>query len=59
MKAIICGALLALTITTANAAENINSANYILPHCKAFIDGKDPRGALNQGICSGSVEALA
>jgi hypothetical protein len=30
MKAIICGALLVLTITIANAAEDINSANFCL-----------------------------
>ena len=31
--AIICGALVALTITTAGA-EDIDSANYMLPYCK-------------------------
>jgi hypothetical protein len=34
MKAIICGALLALTITTANAADDLDRANYLLPYCK-------------------------
>jgi hypothetical protein len=33
MKAILFGAVMALTITTTGAAED-SSANYMLPHCK-------------------------
>jgi hypothetical protein len=60
MKAIICGALLALAITTANAAENIHSANYMLPHCKLTADQvvDSPSNSYLVGRCAGLVEGV-
>jgi hypothetical protein len=62
MRATICGALLALTITTANAAEEgTNSADYLLPYCKLTKEqvGSSARDALNVGQCIGIVEGVS
>jgi hypothetical protein len=34
MKAMICGALIALTVATAHAAEDEQSADFMLPYCR-------------------------
>jgi len=52
------GAALALTVTAAGAAENVHSANYMLPHCRNFVDRKSV-DLFNQGICAGLVEGIA
>jgi hypothetical protein len=61
MRATICGALMALTITSAYAAEeNRSSANYMLPYCKlteAEISANN-RNALLWGRCFGIVEGI-
>jgi len=56
------GALMALTITTATAAEN-DSANDWLPHCKNvlnYFDQDNSRIAspLSAGMCIGRVEGI-
>jgi hypothetical protein len=57
MKAIICGALMALVITTANAAEEDgNSANFMLPYCK--LSSANNKDAAIHGRCFGMVEAI-
>ena len=60
MKAIICGALMALVISTANAAENTHSANYLLPYCKLtsdqVVDSSSNRYLV--GRCAGLVEGV-
>ena len=44
MRAIICSALMALTITMAEAAEaDQDSANYLLPYCKLIPSGMADR----------------
>jgi hypothetical protein len=48
---------LALTVTAASAEEEMLSANYWLPRCKAFVSGS-ARELLGQGICAGRVEGL-
>jgi len=60
MRAAICGVLLALTITTANAAENTHSANYILPYCKLTADqvADNPSNSYLAGRCAGLVEGV-
>ena len=60
MKAVICGAVLALMITTANAAENTHSANYVLPYCKLGVDqvGDSPSNSYLVGRCAGLVEGV-
>ncbi len=60
MRAAICGGLLALTITTANAAENTHSANYILPYCKLTADqvADNPSNSYLAGRCAGLVEGV-
>jgi hypothetical protein len=54
---LLLGAALALTVT-AVGAENVHSANYMLPYCRNWIDRKlaDP---FNQGLCAGLVEGIA
>lgn len=57
MRAIICGALMAVGVTAAGAAEvDRDSANYWLPHCKAAIEQRD---SLAPGICIGAISGLA
>jgi hypothetical protein len=62
MRVTICGALLMLTITTANAAvEDTTSANYLLPYCKLTKEqaGSSANTALNLGQCMGIVEGIS
>jgi hypothetical protein len=51
------GALTALTVTTANAAENAANAGRFLPECKAYLD--NPSGTSLQGFCGGMVVGIA
>jgi hypothetical protein len=61
MRTIICGALMALVITTANAAEkDVSSANFFIPYCRltskeALASATD---AFFQGQCFGMVRAI-
>jgi hypothetical protein len=62
--AIICGAL-ALTVTMAGAAEiDTESANYVLPGCKALLAMTEGReilstsSALGAGYCMGVLKTL-
>jgi Rap1a immunity proteins len=51
--------LLALTMPA--SAQDIDSANYILPGCKGFVDRKSPptlSEAMWQGRCAGFIEGL-
>jgi len=50
------GAALALTVTA--AAEDTNSANYILPGCQNFLSLKQPRTD-RQGFCAGTVAGIS
>jgi len=66
MKATICGALLALMITTVSfgangAEEDTKSADYLLPYCKLTTEqtGSSARNALNVGRCIGIVEGIS
>jgi hypothetical protein len=61
MRVTICGALLVLMITTANAAEeDRTSANYLLPYCKLTKEQAASAGsALNVGQCMGIVEGIS
>jgi hypothetical protein len=62
MRVTICSVLLALTITTANAAEeDTTSASYLLPYCKLAKEqvGNSARSALNVGQCMGIVEGIS
>ena len=51
MKAIIGGALMVLTITTAHADEDRRSGNYVLRYCKPHLD-------FGYGRCMGMIEAV-
>jgi hypothetical protein len=62
MKTTIFGALMALTITTANAAvEDTKNADYLLPYCKLATDQSaiSTRDALYVGQCLGIVEGIS
>jgi hypothetical protein len=60
-RTIICGALMALAITTANAAKkDKDSANFLLPHCKFVNDQTltDIHKAFYTGRCTGIVQTI-
>ena len=61
MKAMICGALIALTITTANAAEDEQSADFMLPYCRLTAKemAADIKKASNYSRCVGIVEGVS
>jgi hypothetical protein len=60
MKAIAIGALMALSVTAARAAER-DSANYWLPHCKNIIAASVPATSdfYSIGECRGIIEGIA
>jgi hypothetical protein len=59
MRSIIFGAMLALSATTAGAAEiDINSANFWLPYCRGYVatttnGGLNGRLNADHGACMG------
>jgi hypothetical protein len=61
MKAVICGALIALLTTSANAAvqDLLTSAKYIMPGCKAFLEKGNNTDLMKQGFCMGIVVGLS
>jgi hypothetical protein len=63
MRTIICGALLALMLTTANAAveEDVHSAHFMLPYCKLTSRQTmaNTKNALIYGQCFGVVSGIA
>jgi Rap1a immunity proteins len=54
-KSILIGVVLALTVTAAQAAEDTNSANDILPGCRAAINRKSVDQLVEQSLCVGIV----
>jgi hypothetical protein len=57
MKTVIIGALMALTVTAAGAAENTDSANYMVPFCRIKqVANNDPM-VFSLGRCYGVVMA--
>ena len=57
-KAILIGAALAFTITAAGAeVEFIESANFMLPGCRSFVDHKLDNPD-RQGLCLGIIRGL-
>jgi hypothetical protein len=62
MKTSVYGALMALAMTTANAAvEDTKNADYLLPYCKLATDQSaiSTRDALYVGQCLGIVEGIS
>lgn len=57
--AIICGALMALAITTASAQQSLFSASSVLPGCKAVFEEGRGLGRQDTGYCVGAISALA
>jgi hypothetical protein len=53
MRSVIFGTLMALTVTAATASEDLNSANYMLPGCKAYLALSPPSGFAG-GLCVGA-----
>jgi hypothetical protein len=60
MKAIICGALMAVMFSSVHAAEDTHSANYMLPYCKLTSDQviDSPSHSYLAGRCAGLVEGV-
>jgi hypothetical protein len=52
------GAALALTVTAAPGQE-IDSANFMLPHCQNYLDSKSNDDLYQQGVCSGIVRTIS
>jgi hypothetical protein len=66
MRAIVAGAFMALSVTTAGAQQDVSSASAVLPGCKFYIalaDGQNPQPtvpvALAAGYCAAVVDVLA
>ena len=60
MKAIICGALTALMIGMAHAAEDTHSTSYMLPYCKLTSEQLvDTSQSYLLGRCAGLVEGVS
>jgi Rap1a immunity proteins len=57
MQAVLWGALMMLTITTANAADT-NSANFMVPYCKLNQTEQVANKAYLNGLCNGTVQAI-
>ena len=55
VRSVLFGMALALTVTAAPAAENVNSANVLLPYCKRGFDAAmaNPGAAYAFGQCVG------
>jgi hypothetical protein len=60
-KSVLLGAAaLALTVTVASAAEDANSANYMMQGCRAFSGLKAlPEDRVRQGWCAGVVNEIS
>ena len=56
MRTAILGTLMTLTVTAAPAEQDLNSANYVLPGCRA---GLANRPSIKAGFCLGIVHAIA
>jgi hypothetical protein len=62
MRSVIFGTLMALTVTVATAAEDTDSANYMLPACKRFVDQSgfsSNVSAFEEGKCAGVIGTVA
>ena len=66
MKAIVAGALVALSVTVAWAQQDVTSARDVLPGCKFYValaDGQDPKLtipiALAAGYCAAVLDVFA
>lgn len=57
--AAMCGALMALAITTSSAQQNLFSASSVLPGCKAVFEEGRGLGRQDTGYCVGAINALA
>jgi hypothetical protein len=58
MRAILVGTMLALAVTTAGAQDDdINSANFMVPHCRALV-ARESSNFLFQGVCVGTIDSL-
>jgi Rap1a immunity proteins len=56
-KSVLFGAVLALTVTAASAAETAQRASFMLPHCKGAIAQRAPVGEW-QALCVGVVRGI-
>jgi len=59
ISGLLLGAALALTVTAAPAAEDVESANYIMPGCRAILELKSYDNLHVQGMCAGIVNTIA
>src|SRR3979409_821975 len=53
---------MAVSVSSAAAQQDINSANFMLPHCKGFLSKQQstsPADAFEQGSCAGTITAFA
>jgi hypothetical protein len=59
IRTILGGAALALIITAASAEEDIDSANSIMPGCRALLGPKALDDPFRQGVCEGIISEIA
>jgi hypothetical protein len=60
MRAVICGIVMALMVTAAQAAEDPESANYILPGCRQVLARQRPSNFMvaQMMVCVGKVHSI-
>jgi hypothetical protein len=59
MKAIVVSAFMGTAIMTSVAAQDVDSANYLLSDCEAAIGSSRVGNGFNEGYCLGVVAGLA
>lgn len=58
MRAIICGALIGLMASSAACAEDMESANWVMPGCREYL-AHSSRTLFQNGWCAGIVHGVA
>jgi hypothetical protein len=58
ISGLLLGAALALTATAAEAAEDVDSANYVMQGCRAVMGRDSHDEPIRQGYCMGTVNGI-
>src|SRR5215469_13724061 len=59
MRSLICGVFGAAIVTASPRAEDIESANYLLPGCRQFLTLHTTADGFREGLCAGIVYGVA
>jgi hypothetical protein len=50
--------IIALSLVSASAAEDTESANWVMPGCRAFLEGHHSDEQLRMGVCAGIIDGI-